>query len=113
MMVVLVTPENNKHMRYLSVIIISILVFVACKPVKKVQKIETAINKKDTTQKVILSKVPDVDSAAIVKDIMNKLVKRKIDFTTIIHYTVYHIHVEGYEHLYYRFLLQPMTRVIG
>ncbi len=69
-------------MRYLFITTITIIFFAACKPVKKVQTIQTAIDKKDTAQKVMLAKMPVIDSTAIVKDIVGKLVKRKIDFAT-------------------------------
>ncbi|MDE3236518.1 MAG: DUF4292 domain-containing protein [Bacteroidota bacterium] len=54
----------------------------ACKPVKKVQIIEKAISKKDTVQTVVIKENPKVDSAAIIRDIMGKMVHRKIDFNT-------------------------------
>ncbi len=54
--------------------------FVAgCGTVKKVEKIEEAINKKDTAQTVI---VPKVDSIQLSKDILKKIVDKRIDFTT-------------------------------
>ncbi len=65
------------------IIIFSLLLFAyACKPVKKVQTINAAISKKDTVQVVIIKETEKVDSAAIVRDIMSKVVKKKIDFTT-------------------------------
>lgn len=53
-----------------------------CKPVKKVQTISVAIGKKDTIQPIVIQEVEKVDSAAIVGEIMAKVVKKKIDFTT-------------------------------
>lgn len=56
--------------------------FFACKPVKKVESIQNAITKRDTVQRVIVKESPKVDSATIVQDIMSKVVKNKINFTT-------------------------------
>ncbi|MEO7531198.1 MAG: DUF4292 domain-containing protein [Sediminibacterium sp.] len=70
-----------KH-AFLVLIALSAIVF-SCKTVKKTQQvIQTAIRKKDTTQTVVIKESPRVDSAAIVKDIMSKVVRRKIDFNT-------------------------------
>jgi len=79
----LAIPENNRCMIKNSIaIIILILLAVSCKPVKKVQSLQTAISKPDTVKTVVVSNIPKVDSAAIVKDIMGKVMKKKIDFTT-------------------------------
>lgn len=59
----------------------SFLLF-SCKTVKKVEQIQEAITKKDTAQVIVIRETPVVDSAAIVADIMGKVVKNKIDFTT-------------------------------
>jgi hypothetical protein len=63
-------------------ILVLVFSFAACKSVKKVQKIETEIFKKDTAQTVVIAEAPKVDSAAIVKDIMGKLVRRRVDYKT-------------------------------
>jgi Domain of unknown function (DUF4292) len=55
---------------------------VACKTVKKVTVIQDAMVKKDTTQLVMLVETPKVDSAAIVRGIMKKVISNKIDFKT-------------------------------
>jgi hypothetical protein len=71
-------------MRYsflLSVILL-VLVGSSCKTVKKTQVIQEAITKKDTSQMVVIKEAPKVDSAAIVRDILGKVVRRKIDFNT-------------------------------
>jgi hypothetical protein len=44
--------------------------------------IQEAITKKDTSQTVVIKETPRIDSAAIVKEIMSKVVRRKIDFKT-------------------------------
>ncbi len=77
-------PVNNKTMmkHFLSFLILSSLVFFSCKTVKKVQGIQEAIAKKDTAQVVVIKETPKIDSGAIVRDIMSKVVKGKIDFNT-------------------------------
>lgn len=57
------------------------LAFTACKTAKKTQGLQDAMSKKDTTQAVIIKEVK-VDSGAIVRDILNKVVKNKIEFNT-------------------------------
>lgn len=54
---------------------------VSCRPAKKVQRIENAISKKDTVQKVIVKK-DEVDSLAIIKNIVYNLKSKRIDFST-------------------------------
>jgi len=55
--------------------------FSACKTAKKTQGLQEAMSKKDTTQTVIISEVK-IDSGAIVRDILTKVVKSKIEFNT-------------------------------
>jgi len=79
----LAIPEKNKFMRYLSIIlIIATFIIAGCKTVKKVEAIQNSITKKDTALRVIVSDVPKVDSETIVKGIMAKVMKKKIDFIT-------------------------------
>ena len=67
-------------------ILLLIAVFVSftfsCKIVKKAQGIAIAISKKDTTETVVIKESIKIDSAAIVKDILRKVVTNKIDFNT-------------------------------
>ena len=63
-------------------IIATILLVAACGTVKKVEGIQDAFAKKDTAQIVVVHEIPVVDSAAIVRDIMGKVVKQKINFKT-------------------------------
>jgi len=78
----LVLPENNKqHMKRLAGLCFCMLSFFACKTVKKTAGIQEALSKKDTTQAVVIKEVK-VDSGAIVKDILQKVVKNKIEYTT-------------------------------
>jgi len=69
-------------MKKYSLLIIVIVVFTACRPVKKVQSIKTAFSTKDTSQTVVIKTIPVVDSIAIVKEIMGKVMHQKIDFNT-------------------------------
>ena len=55
---------------------------IACRPTKKVQSINTAFTKKDTAQSVVIKTKPIVDSVAIVKELMGKVMHQKIDFNT-------------------------------
>lgn len=63
-------------------ILVGLIAATSCKSVKKVQKIEQDIFKKDTAQTVVIKEGPHVDSAALVKEIMRKLVTHKIEFST-------------------------------
>ena len=65
-----------------SFLLLIILFAFSCKTVQKTQVIQEAISKKDTAQTIVISETPKVDSAAIVKDIMHKVVQGKIDFNT-------------------------------
>ncbi len=69
-------------MKYFFVGVVLLMLGGACKTVKKVQGIQKAISKKDTAQTIVIKESPKVDSAAIVKDLMSKVVKSKIDFNT-------------------------------
>lgn len=55
---------------------------LSCTTVKKTQGIQEAISKKDTAQTIVIKETPKVDSAAIVRNIISKVVKSKIDFNT-------------------------------
>ncbi|MFP5039780.1 DUF4292 domain-containing protein [Parasediminibacterium sp. JCM 36343] len=67
--------------KFYCLLLLSILVF-SCKPVKKVQTLNNAISKKDTVQTVIIKEAPKVDTLALINDMLDKVNKRKIDFTT-------------------------------
>lgn len=58
------------------------LAVTSCKTVKKTQVIQEAITRKDTAQTIVIKETPKVDSAAIVKDILSKVERSKIDFNT-------------------------------
>jgi len=67
-------------MRYIFIVIT--FLSVACKTSQKVQAIQSAIEKKDTAQTVLVKEVPKVDSEAIVKHILGKVMNKKVDFVT-------------------------------
>jgi len=69
-------------MKYIIAIVTIATLAFACRPVKKVQTINAAISKKDTVQTIVIKEAEKIDSSAIVRDIMSKVVKKKIDFTT-------------------------------
>lgn len=59
-----------------------LVVFNACRPVKKVQKIENAIASIDTTRAIVVKPAEVVDSFSIVKKIIGNLAHTRIDYTT-------------------------------
>jgi len=63
-------------------ILLLITIAASCKTVKKVATIQEAIDKKDTTQTVVITETPKVDSASIVRGIMEKVVTNNIQFKT-------------------------------
>jgi|ERR1035437_1864015 hypothetical protein len=69
-------------MRCILIIYVCAIGVLSCRPSKKVQSIESSISKKDTSQVVVIKENPKVDSGAIVKDILEKVMRSKIDFTT-------------------------------
>lgn len=68
-------------MKYLKILLF-ITILASCKTVKKVATIQEAIDKKDTTQTVVITETPKVDSASIVRGIMEKVVTNNIQFKT-------------------------------
>lgn len=64
------------------IILVLLVVAYSCSTTKKVNKIDTAVNKKDTSVTVIVKEVPKVDSVAIIKSIVNNLQLQQIDFKT-------------------------------
>jgi hypothetical protein len=67
-------------MKKIAYILVLIITIASCRPAKKVQHIENAISKKDTSVRVTQKKT--VDSFLVVKNIINNLFKQRIDFTT-------------------------------
>lgn len=76
------TPENNKMTRYIYILFLLGMTAVACRPAKKVQKIEEAISKKDTVATVVITQTPTVDSVKLKAEIMDKVNHKRIEFTT-------------------------------
>ena len=68
-------------MKKIAGIVACSLILFACKTVKKTTGIQEAISKKDTAQTVVVKEIK-VDSGAIVRDILQKVVKNKIDYKT-------------------------------
>jgi hypothetical protein len=68
-------------MKKIAVIVACSFIFFACKTVKKTAGIQEAISKKDTAQTVVVKEIK-VDSGSIVRDILQKVVKNKIDYKT-------------------------------
>ncbi len=62
--------------------IVGMGLLTACKTVKKVAVIKEAISKKDSALTIIINESPKVDSSLIVKEIMEKVDKTKINFQT-------------------------------
>jgi hypothetical protein len=61
------------------------LIIISCKSIKKVEKIETAMQAKDTAKAIVIDdikKIEIVDSVAIARGIVKNIVAKKIDFTT-------------------------------
>jgi hypothetical protein len=68
-------------MKKLTGFLLLALAFSACTTTRKTQGLQDAMSKKDTTQSVIIKEVK-VDSGAIVRDILQKVVSNKVDFNT-------------------------------
>ncbi len=69
-------------MKTIAFTIVIIVTIASCRPAKKVQHIEEAISKKDTSTRVIVNPEKVVDSLALVKNIIADITKKRIDFTT-------------------------------
>ena len=69
-------------MKYSFTLFAVIGLLFSCTTIKKTQGIQEAISKKDTAQTIVIKETPKVDSAAIVRNIVSKVVKSKIDFNT-------------------------------
>lgn len=70
-------------MKYSVLYLFSIIVFASCANFKKVQVIKEALSKTDTTKYQLLSEKSVIDSAVIVKEIVEKITATKLDFTTM------------------------------
>ena len=59
------------------------LLLVSCTTMKKVQVIQEALTKSDTAKVQLVTEIKKVDSGAIVKDILQKIIATKLDFKTM------------------------------
>lgn len=69
-------------MRGILIILVAVGMIAGCRPAKKVQRIQEAISKVDTSQVVIISEKAIADSINRVKSIYQKVLQNNIDFKT-------------------------------
>jgi hypothetical protein len=69
-------------MKTIAYTIVVLVAIAGCRPAKKVEHIQAAISKKDTSARVIVTPEKVVDSLSIVKNIIADITKNRIDFTT-------------------------------
>lgn len=62
--------------------LVLVVLFASCRPVKKVQRIDEAISKKDTAQTVVIPVTEKIDSASIGRGYLKTVSNNKIDFKT-------------------------------
>ncbi len=67
---------------YISILSIFAIAVFSCRPAKKVQKIQEAISKIDTTVTVVIKEKSSVDSAQLKSDLFKKVLQNKIEFQT-------------------------------
>ena len=81
-----VRVKNKAMKRQMNQLLAGVLVLsmvaMGCHSTRKVQNIEKDIFKKDTAATVVIAEAPKVDSAALVRNIMSKLMKHKIEYTS-------------------------------
>lgn len=63
-------------------VLCAVLLVASCRPAKKVQRIENAISKKDTSKTVVVNPEEKVDTLALVKNMLDSVVSNTIDFQT-------------------------------
>lgn len=69
-------------MKFISFFFVAVIVLLSCRPAKKVQKIQEAISKKDTTAVILLKENTGIDSAEMIHQIYKKVIKNNINFNT-------------------------------
>ena len=69
-------------MKFVKIFLLITIIVVGCRPAKKVQKIQEAISKKDTTTVIVVKDNNGIDSAALIHEVFNKVIKNKIEFNT-------------------------------
>lgn len=62
-------------------LLVTVIIF-SCKPAAKLQKTTHVISKVDTTSVSVPGSNKTVDTAALIKEVYNKVIKNKIDFNT-------------------------------
>jgi hypothetical protein len=75
--------KNKKYMKKVLLIAGLILCLASCSTYRKVQVIKDALSKNDSANTELISKKAKIDSAAIVKGIIQKIELAKINFTTM------------------------------
>jgi hypothetical protein len=68
--------------RIITIFLLATYTMFSCRPAKKVQKIQTAISKVDTTSVIVVKDNKGVDSSKLIREVYNKVIKNKIDFNT-------------------------------
>lgn len=77
------TQESSKKIMKIATLFISLLLIMfACRPAKNIQKTAAVISRVDTTKVVVIKDNKTADSARFIKDVYNKVIKNKINFTT-------------------------------
>jgi len=72
---------TSSVLRIFYITICLFVMFAACRPVKKVQRIGEVITTKDSVSKTVVQPALE-DSSVLVKNIINQLTTQRIDFTT-------------------------------
>ncbi len=77
------TQESSKKIMKIATVFISLLLILfACRPARNIQKTAAVVSKVDTTPVVAIKDNKSADSARFIKDVYNKVIKNKINFTT-------------------------------
>jgi hypothetical protein len=77
------TQESSKKIMKIATLFISLLLIMfACRPAKNIQRTAAVISRVDTTKVVVIKDNKTADSARFIKDVYNKVIKNKINFTT-------------------------------
>lgn len=73
---------NNMKISLWMTVLSILLISTSCAPTKKALPIQEALEKKDTIQTIILNPEPKVDSNLIIKELLQKVWDKRIDFKT-------------------------------
>ncbi|TDH26556.1 DUF4292 domain-containing protein [Segetibacter sp. 3557_3] len=69
-------------MKFSSLLILISAIVFSCRPARKVQKIDTAISKIDTTTSIVVNDKAAVDSFAGIREVYGKVLAKRIEFKT-------------------------------